>query len=311
MNPQEDNPAGRQLWTGYLVAPAEPQSSSVDVGKLIGSIMRGWRVWLAMGFIGGVLGVGLGFLIKPIYRSAAVVAIDPQAAEGLGSGLLGGGGLSGLAGLAGISLGGANRRLEYIAVLDSRVLADRFIAENNLKYLFFAERWDSKAKRWTSKKVPTDDDAYRYFSTVVRSVDEDRRTGLITVSMQWRDRVAAERWTNLYVKRANDLLRNRAMQEANSSLAFLDRELVNAGTVEIRQAMYQLVEAQKKQQMLATVREDYIFHIIDPAVVADEDRPVKPKRALIAAACAFAGGVLGVAIVLYRNRRRSAATVEK
>jgi LPS O-antigen subunit length determinant protein (WzzB/FepE family) len=106
-------------------------------------------------------------------------------------------------------------------------------------------------------------------------------------------------------------LRGRATQEATSSLEFLDRELAKASTVEIRSAMFQLVEAQKKQQMLATVREDYIFRIIDPAVAADQDRFVKPKRALIAAACGFAGGILGIAVVLYRNRRYSKANDKK
>ena len=310
MTPQDDNAAGRQLWTGYLVAPVEAASSSVSIGELLGGILRGWRIWLVTGVLGCAAGVALALTMTPIYRSVAVAAIDAQAADSLGSGLLGGQ-LTGLAGLAGLSLGGANRRLEYIAVLDSRVLADRFIAENNLKFQFFAEDWDAKAKRWTSKKIPSDDDAYRFFTDNALRVDEDRRTGLITVSMEWRDRVAAARWANQFVQRANDLLRVRAMQEANSSLEFLDRELAKASTVEIRSAMYQLVEAQKKQQMLATVRADYIFHIIDPAVVADEDRFVKPKRMLIAAACGFAGGVLGVAIVLYRNRRLFQANAKK
>jgi uncharacterized protein involved in exopolysaccharide biosynthesis len=296
-----DNP-NRQVWTGYLVAPVEEKTSSVPVAQLFRSVLRGWKIWLPMGLLGGVLGIVLAMSMTRIYRASSVVAIDPQASESLGSGLLGGQ-LSGLAGLAGISLGGANRRLEYISVLDSRVLASQFIAENELKYQFFADKWDADKKRWTSKKVPTDDDAYRFFSERIKRVDEDRRTGLVTVSMEWKDRHAAARWANLFVTRGNDLLRARAMQEAKSSLEFLDRELVNASTVEIREAMYQLVEAQKKQQMLATVRQDYIFHIIDPAVVADEERFVKPKRLLIAVACAFIGGFLGLGLALYRDRR--------
>jgi uncharacterized protein involved in exopolysaccharide biosynthesis len=169
--------------------------------------------------------------------------------------------------------------------------------------LFFAKDWDAAGKRWTSKKPPTADDAYQFFTERVKRVDEDRRTGLVTVSMEWTDRTAAAHWANQYVRRANDLLRARAMQEAKSSLEFLDRELNNAGTVEVREAMFQLVEAQKKQQMLATVRQDYIFHIIDPAVVVDEERFVKPKRFLVVVACGFLGGFIGVAIVLYRARR--------
>jgi uncharacterized protein involved in exopolysaccharide biosynthesis len=310
VTPQENNVPGRELWTGYLVAPAESAAASIPIGQLLATILRGWRIWLVTGFCGGVLGVVLALTMTPIYRSVAVAAIDAQAADSLGSGLFGGQ-LSGLAGLAGLSLGGSNRRLEYIAVLDSRALADQFIAENNLKLRFFADRWDDKAKRWTSKKIPTADDAYRYFSGRVRRVDEDRRTGLITVTIEWRNRVEASRWANQFVQRANDLLRSRALQETRSSLEFLDRELAKASTVEIRNAMYQLVEAQKKQQMLATVREDYIFHIIDPAVIADEKHFVKPKRMLIATACGFAGGILGVAIVLWRDRRFAKANDKK
>jgi uncharacterized protein involved in exopolysaccharide biosynthesis len=308
---QEEKPAERELWTGYLVAPVETAAvSNVSVGKLLASVFRGWRVWLVTGIVGGVLGVVLALSMTPIYRAAAVVAIDTQAAESLGSGLFGGQ-LSGLAGLAGLSLGGSNRRLEYIAVLESRALADQFIAENDLKVQFFEKQWDPKEKRWTSKKVPTADDAYRFFSEGVCRIDEDRRTGLITVSMEWRDRAAAARWANLYVQKANELLRKRAMQEASSSLEFLDRELAKASTVEIRNAMYQLVESQKKQQMLATVREDYIFHTIDPAVIADQKRFVRPKRALIVAACGIAGGLLGVAFVLFRDRRSYLANDKK
>ncbi len=302
MTTQDDKDGGRQLWTGYLVAPVETASASVPVGRVFTSMFRAWRIWMFTGFIGGIIGVAIALSMTPIYRAAATVSIESQGPDSLGAGLLGGQ-LSGLAGLAGLSLGGGNRRLEYIAVLKSRALADIFIAENGLKVQLFAEHWDAASKRWTSKKIPSDEDAYRFFSGHVCRLDEDRRTGLVTVSMEWKDRVAATRWANRYVQRANDLLRARAIQEANSSLAFLDRELAKSATVEIREAMYQLVEAQKKQQMLATVREDYIFHIIDPAVVPDPERRVKPKRSLIAGACGFAGFIFGIAIALYRDRK--------
>jgi len=301
MENQDDSHRGRPMFTGYLIEPTEPPKASVPIAKLIGVIFQGWRVWLITGFIGGVIGVALALSMEREYRSSAVVSIDTQEAS-LGSGLSGQ--LSGIASLAGLSLGGVNRRLEYLAVLQSRALADQFIREKNLKILFFAKSWDEKNKRWTSKKIPSDDDAYRYFSSRVCSIDEDRRTALVTISMQWQDRVAAANWASLYIQRANDLLRARAMQEATSSLEFLDRELVKASSIEIRQSMFQLVEAQKKQQMLATVRKDFIFHIIDPPVVSAEDKYVSPRRRLIAVTCAFFGGAIGIAIVLFRGRRK-------
>lgn len=300
-NPEGNGP-DRQVWTGYLVAPMERPASSVPVWLIMASVLRGWRTWGLTGVLGGIIGVTLALSMTPVYQATTVVAINTEAADSLGSGLLGGQ-LGGLAGLAGVSLGGSNRRMEYLAVLDSRILADQFIAENQLKFVFFAKDWDAASKRWTSKKAPTEEVAYQYFNEKVRNVDEDRRTGLVTVSMQSKDPAAAARWANEYVQRANDLLRQRAVTEASSSLEFLDRELAKSSTIEIRQAMYQLVEAQKKQQMLATVRHEYIFHIIDLAKVPDPENFVKPKRALVATACGFLGGVLGLAIALYRDRR--------
>jgi uncharacterized protein involved in exopolysaccharide biosynthesis len=300
-NPQEA-PPDRQLWTGYLVAPLERPASSVPVGLIVASVFRSWPIWGSAGVLGGIIGVILALSMTPIYRATTVVAINSEAADSLGSGLIGGQ-LGGLAGLAGISLGGSNRRMEYLAMLDSRILADQFIAANQLKYVFFAKDWDAANNRWTSKKAPTDEAAYQYFTEKVRIVSEDRRTGLVTVSMQSSDPVAAARWANEYVRRANDLLRERAVTEASSSLAFLDRELANASAIEIRQAIFQLVEAQQKQKMLATVRDEYIFHTIDPAKDPDPENFVKPKRTLIATGCGLVGGVLGLAIALYRDRR--------
>lgn len=302
MTNPEENAADRQVWTGYLVAPMERPALGVPVGRIMASVFRSWLIWGLMGLLGGIIGVIIALSMTPIYRSTTVVAINSDAADSLGSGLLGGQ-LGGLAGLAGISLGGSNRRMEYLAMLDSRILADQFIAENQLKFVFFAKDWDAARNKWASQKVPTDEEAYQYFNEKVRDVSEDRRTGLVTVSMESTDPDASARWANEYVQRANDLLRQRAVTEAASSLEFLDRALTNASTIEIRQAMFQLVEAQQKQQMLATVRHEYIFHTIDPAKAPDPENFVRPKRMLIATAGGFLGGGLGLAFVLYRDRR--------
>jgi LPS O-antigen subunit length determinant protein (WzzB/FepE family) len=58
--------------------------------------------------------------------------------------------------------------------------------------------------------------------------------------------------------------------------------------------------------MLASVRQDYAFRTLDPALPPDVDAYVKPMRALIVALGLLLGGVLGTGFVLLRGVLRSA-----
>ncbi|TON98888.1 LPS O-antigen length regulator, partial [Vibrio parahaemolyticus] len=67
---------------------------------------------------------------------------------------------------------------------------------------------------------------------------------------------------------------------------------------DMQSTFYKLIEEQTKSLMLAEVQEEFIFKVVDPAVVPElEDGP---KRALICVLGTLLGGMLGVAIVLVR-----------
>jgi uncharacterized protein involved in exopolysaccharide biosynthesis len=55
--------------------------------------------------------------------------------------------------------------------------------------------------------------------------------------------------------------------------------------------------------MLAEVRQDYVFKVVDPAIAPDQKS--KPQRALIIIIAGFLGGILGMVIVLYRSGKKS------
>jgi uncharacterized protein involved in exopolysaccharide biosynthesis len=61
--------------------------------------------------------------------------------------------------------------------------------------------------------------------------------------------------------------------------------------VEVQQAIYRLMEAQTKKQMVASTREEYAFQTIDPAVPPQEK--ASPKRALIVITALMLGLALG------------------
>ena len=55
-----------------------------------------------------------------------------------------------------------------------------------------------------------------------------------------------------------------------------------------------------KTKMLATIRKEYAFHIIDPAVPADLDKRVQPTRTVMVLAGGILGVILGMLFVLLR-----------
>jgi uncharacterized protein involved in exopolysaccharide biosynthesis len=211
--------------------------------------------------------------------------------------------LGGLATLAGIGTAESSERSEAIEMLQSQLLAREFIQENNLMTVLFAAAWDPVGRRWRVKEPPTLNDAAWYFDHRVRDVIEDRRTGLVTVRITWRDPVRAALWANELVRRANDQLRRRAVARAQVAIEYLKREARTAETVEIQQALYRIMEEQYKNLLLANITEDYAFTVIDPAVAADPKHYVFPSRGLFTFAGAFFG-VVGVLMWAYLEASR-------
>ena len=177
--------------------------------------------------------------------------------------------LSGLASLAGIGIGNDDDRSEAIATLRSRALGSAFIEKYKLLPLIFQDKWDAASGRWRgndSEDVPTLNDGYRRFDREIRSVTEDRRTGIVTLTITWRDPIQAADWANELAARVNREMRDRAIGEARRSLDYLNRELDKTRIVAaLRNPIYRLIENRINTVMLANVRDEYAFRIIDRA----------------------------------------------
>jgi len=121
--------------------------------------------------------------------------------------------------------------------------------------------------------------------------------------MDWYDPKVAADWTNAYVALANDRLRSDAIQKSRRSIEFLEQEAGKTDVVELKQAIYRLIETQVNNAMYANVQREYAFRTIDPAVASDPRRKVSPHRALMTLEGALAAAVLGMSWALWRRRR--------
>jgi uncharacterized protein involved in exopolysaccharide biosynthesis len=261
-----------------------------------------------IGIIAGactVLALILAFLMTPIYRAETLLAPVTDDTTNTISALAGR--FGDIASLVGINVAGGTPGDESIATLKSRELGDAFIREERLKPILFSSQWDPQKKLWRrhwwdfgkTDKGPTDWDAYHIFSKKIRSVETDSKTNLVTLSIEWKDPILAAKWANDLVKKVNDMRRQDAIDEANTSIHYLEQELGKTGSVEVQKSIYKLIEAQTKTKMLASTREEYAFKVIDRAV--PPERKARPKRKLIVLLGFVAGLFVGMMVVVLRK----------
>ncbi len=105
-------------------------------------------------------------------------------------------------------------------------------------------------KTWKVKSpddIPTALDAYKLFNEDILDVTTDKKTGLVTLAIEWQDPQQAAVWANELVSRINHHEKQLAIKEAEKSIAYLKEQLAKTSVVEMQQAIYQLMEAQTKE----------------------------------------------------------------
>jgi len=241
---------------------------------------------LSCALVAGVL----AFTAKPIFR-AQVVATDVRD-RGMGNAGSLATQLGGLASLAGMNLppGLGAPAQESAAVLESHHLAEEFIRRNGLLPELMRNS-GKPATSWMAVKV---------FKENVLTIRKDQHKGVTTVAMDWTDPATAARWANEYVALANDLIRNRALEDSTRNIAYLNEQVAQTSSVDLRKVMYNIIENETKTLMVAKGRTEYAFEIVDPAV--PPELKVGPHRLLMVLIGFTLGFAAGGGIALIRDR---------
>jgi uncharacterized protein involved in exopolysaccharide biosynthesis len=262
------------------------RSDDFTVGRLVHVSWKYRRTVLSSVLACGFIAAGVSLILTPIFQAEAIVAEVHTAGEA-GEGLMNQ--LGGLASMAGVNLKGANP-YNSLAVLKSRYLAQEFIDRNHLIPEIFRDSPKKPHSLWR---------AVQRFKDNIVNVREDTLHEVIKVSIDWTDPATAARWCNGFVNLANDLIRARASQEAERSIAFLKEQIQRTNDVELQHTMYALIENQTKTLMMANSRQDFALTVVDPAV-APEVRSA-PKRTLMTLGGLGAGLVIGLIIAFARE----------
>ena len=256
---------------------------------------------LTLSVIFALVGLGAAFTMKPVYEAVVTVVPVKSAADNTAD-------LRGLASRATgglidsfLSSGQNGVQLEALPILKSRQFLTRFIQDRELMPVLFGS---AHFERDDPEDIPTLHDAYLKFSKTILSIEEDRKTKVLRLKIHWTDPILAADWANSLITQVNFDIRQRVIADSNRSIQYLNRELLNTSIMQIKQSIYRLIESQTHAIMLAETRSDYAFRIIDPAVPADPDRFIRPKRRQIVFFSTVLGLGSGIFLVILRDSIR-------
>ena len=281
----------------------------IDLLELIRTLLQAWKTILGITIVCVGLAVAYAFHAPEVFKAETLLAPASEEKSGASSALSQ---FGGLAAMAGISIPSDSNVEQVVATLQSRGFLRQYIHGKKLIPVLFEEIWDEESQSWlvqTQENEPTDQKAVQIFKSIL-SVDEDKKSGLISLSISWKDPVVAAEWANDLVKQLNVQLREKAINDSQKRVGYLEQELAKTTLQDMRAVLYNLLESEKQKAMLANVNEDFALEVIDPAV-APETRE-KPKRKLIVALGGVCGGFLGIFTVFFAQfvRKLKSTNVE-
>lgn len=230
-------------------------------------------------------------------------------------------GYSGLASIAGISLPnqGEDKGIIIIETIESREFLKHLLTFDNVlpsimapesydvlsrKLTFDKDKYEIDSDSWVrnynkgQQAKPSYLETHKIYKEQV-SISKDKSSGLIYLSVEHISPVFAKEFSDLIIREANVLLRERDLKISTEALSFLKSEISKTSLVSIKESINQLIQNQLEKQMMAKVNEDYALMTIEPPFVPE--LKAGPSRALICIVGTILGFVLSLIIVIVRK----------
>ena len=300
---------------------ANEYDDEIDLRELFGVLWSGKIKIIVITAVFAVASVFYALSIPNQYKATALLASAQSGGGGLSSAL---GQLGGLASLAGVSIGGGESSESQIAqeIIKSWSFVETFITDNDLAVeVYAAEGWskgsnellinqdiyDSESGDWLTEDSngniapPSSWQLFQAFSGRA-TVAEDKKSGLVSVSIEYYSPQVAKEWLDLYVSAINEHMQLRQMAKVTNNIAYLEAQIDKTSIAEMREVFYTIIEEQTKNKMVAEASPDYAFVAVSPSMVPEQKS--QPKRALICILGTLLGGMLSVLLVLVNHYAR-------
>jgi uncharacterized protein involved in exopolysaccharide biosynthesis len=270
-----------------------------------------------------ILTLIISLCIKNIYRAKAIIIpITPK--ESAGSSLAASfmqqvGGLS-----PPIGIPDTSSSAEIVTLLQSNILREKIISQYNLLPVLFPDQWDDHTKKWKKRAWYNPLFLFLSLKRLVKPVDkkgmekiegipdvwdglralDDRvkiynnvKDKTITIVAEFDDPVTAANVAGYFLAGLNDHMSSEAKRVALTNRKYLEQQLDQTADPFIKQKIYNLIAQQIETSMMAEVKENFAFRVIDPPKAPD--RKIEPKIFQMMLISLLASLLIGIAIAFY------------
>ena len=254
-----------------------------------------WISLIVMVIVAATVAVSL-FMV-PIYEARAV--ISPATTKPSESS-----GVSAIALQFGIAAPASSNMSEIANLLRSYILREKIL----IKYNLFPILFSGKAARWKSEEEKLWA-GIRFLETVIK-INPVQKDNIIQITAEFKDPRVAGDLVSYTLMELTEYMSSEAKRVAETNKKYLESQLDKTADPFIKTKLYSLIAQQIETSMMAEVKENFAFKIIDPPRVPD--KKIKPKRTQMAAIAFVVSLFLGTFVAFGKEyiekvRKRKAA----
>ncbi len=291
---------------------------------------RSWRLILgcvAIGFVIAALSLQGANYTYPVEMRVTTV----QQTGGGGSGSRGGlSQLSGLASLANISLPSGQNEIQFQMFIDSlysRDLANDIAKNHDIMVALYGDQWDPVTQTWHEPPAgrfsgirlwlrgllglaptrpwhpPNGENIHSLLSYNLQLTQDARKPYIATLTFTSGSRDFSIRFLNLIVKTADERLRRKALERAQTYINYLSSKLNTVTVAEHRDAMSQALGEQERYAMVASSGKPFAAEIFESPWASNLPASPSPRQVYIT--WMLLGALAGLGLAFARHRYQS------
>ncbi len=274
MTNEENSPAVQNAQGPYPYI----EEDEINLLDLLMVLVRHKTFIVCIVLLTGIAAIFYSLRMTNIYRSEAT--ISPREEEKSSTGLLSAlGGIGGtVAEGLGLGSGGSLKKLDL--VLNSRNLTARVLEKYNLMPIFFSDRWDEKKKEWRTDRPPTLQDGQKAMKGLL-TVKEQTSKNAIMIGFDYKDPKTAKKIVDYYLTELSETLREEVLHDAAENKRFFEKQINRTSDPLLKEKIYSLLAREIEKETFARAQKYFSFQVLDPPIVPDINKRIKPKRRLI------------------------------
>lgn len=230
----------------------------------------------------GIAAVFYSLRLPNIYRSDAVIVARQQSKSAVPSALASLGGLGVIAGNM-FDLGGGSLQ-KFQMVLNSRIFSVTLYQKhkNTIMPVLYEKIWDKAKGAWNvdGDAPPTTQDITKAISQILH-IQSNKKSGTLTISVDHQHPAFAKKMVEYCLQELSDSLRAETLNDSVEKQKFLRSQLNTISDALLKEKLYAFLAKEIERETFAHAQAPYAFQIIDPPIVPDINKRIKPKRSQI------------------------------